>query len=161
MARNWLIAMTMMTLLAGCSSDQIVDTETFIEPPVMPKLRPFYGPERLRSEWVELGDRVFFEFDRSTLTPVARDQLKKWVAFLTKHPKDKLLIEGHADERGTREYNLALGERRAHAVMKFLVAQGVEASRIKAISYGKERPAVLGSNEVAWAQNRRAVGVIQ
>ena len=83
------------------------------------------------------------------------------VAFLKKYPNDQLVVEGHADERGTREYNLALGERRANAVKDFLVAQGIQASRLKTISYGKERPAVLGSNEAAWAQNRRGVGVVQ
>ncbi|HVI49793.1 MAG TPA: OmpA family protein, partial [Candidatus Sulfotelmatobacter sp.] len=71
-----------------------------------------------------------------------------------------LTVEGHADERGTREYNIALGEKRANSVKEFLVAQGVQASRLKTVSYGKERPAVLGSNETAWAQNRRGVGVI-
>jgi peptidoglycan-associated lipoprotein len=108
-----------------------------------------------------VGDRVFFDFDKYSLKPEGRDQLGKWVAFLKQYPSDQLVIEGHADERGTREYNLALGERRASAVKDFLVAQGVQASRLKTISYGKERPAVLGSNEAAWAQNRRAVGVVQ
>jgi peptidoglycan-associated lipoprotein len=87
--------------------------------------------------------------------------LAKWVAFLKKYPNDQLVIEGHCDERGTREYNLALGERRANAVKDFLVSQGVQVARLKTISYGKERPAVLGSNETAWAQNRRGVGVVQ
>ena len=108
-----------------------------------------------------VGDRVFFDFDKYSLKPEGRDQLGKWVAFLKQYPSDQLVVEGHADERGTREYNLALGERRANAVKDFLVAQGVQASRLKTISYGKERPAVLGSNEAAWAQNRRAVGVVQ
>ena len=107
-----------------------------------------------------VGDRVFFAFDRYDLDGQARDQLGKWVAFLKKYPNDNMIVEGHADERGTREYNLALGERRANAIKNYLVAQGIQASRLKVISYGKERPAVLGSNEAAWAQNRRGVGVI-
>ena len=107
-----------------------------------------------------VGDRVFFDFDKSDLKPEARQQLTAWVAFLKKYPQDNLTVEGHADERGTREYNLALGERRANSIKDYLVAQGIQASRLKVISYGKERPAVLGSNEAAWAQNRRGVGVI-
>ena len=107
-----------------------------------------------------VGDRVFFGFDKSDLAPEARQQLTAWVAFLKKYPQDNLTVEGHADERGTREYNIALGEKRANSVKEFLVAQGVQASRLKTVSYGKERPAVLGSNETAWAQNRRGVGVI-
>jgi len=107
-----------------------------------------------------VGDRVFFAFDKSDVSPEARQQLTAWVAFLKKYPQDNLTVEGHADERGTREYNIALGEKRANSVKEFLVAQGVQASRLKTVSYGKERPAVLGSNETAWAQNRRGVGVI-
>jgi peptidoglycan-associated lipoprotein len=107
-----------------------------------------------------VGDRVFFGFDKFDLSTEARGQLGKWVAFLKSYPQDSLVVEGHADERGTREYNLALGERRANSIKDFLVAQGVQASRLKVISYGKERPAVLGSNDAAWAQNRRGVGVV-
>jgi len=107
-----------------------------------------------------VGDRVFFAFDKSDLSSEARQQLTAWVAFLKKYPQDNLTVEGHADERGTREYNIALGEKRANSVKEFLVAQGVQASRLKTVSYGKERPAVLGSNETAWAQNRRGVGVV-
>jgi peptidoglycan-associated lipoprotein len=107
-----------------------------------------------------VGDRVFFAFDKSDVSPEARQQLTAWVAFLKKYPQDNLTVEGHADERGTREYNIALGEKRANSVKEFLVAQGVQASRLKTVSYGKERPAVLGSNETAWAQNRRGVGVV-
>jgi peptidoglycan-associated lipoprotein len=106
------------------------------------------------------GDRVFFAFDKSDLSSEAKGQLGKWVAFLKQYPQDSLTIEGHADERGTREYNLALGERRANSVKSFLVANGVQATRLKTISYGKERPAVIGSNDAAWAQNRRGVGVV-
>jgi peptidoglycan-associated lipoprotein len=108
-----------------------------------------------------VADRVFFETDKSTIKPEGRDLLLKWVAFLTSHPKDQLLIEGHSDERGTREYNLALGERRASAIKEFLVASGLQVDRIKTVSYGKERPAVIGSNDDAYAQNRRAVGILQ
>ena len=108
-----------------------------------------------------VGDRVFFDFDKSDLRPDARATLEKWVAFLKKYPNDKLTIEGHCDERGTVEYNLGLGDRRATAVKNYLVGQGVDAGRFKTISYGKSRPAVLGHDEAAWSQNRRAVGVVQ
>ena len=108
-----------------------------------------------------VGDKVFFDFDKSTLTPDSKIQLMKWVSFLEKYPNDHLMIEGHCDERGTREYNLALGERRANTVKKFLISQGVAESRLTIVSYGKERPLILSSNDPAWAQNRRAVGVIE
>jgi peptidoglycan-associated lipoprotein len=109
---------------------------------------------------VNVGDRVFFGFDRSDLTPEARATLDRQSAWLKQYPNVSVTIEGHADERGTREYNLALGERRSNAVKKYLVAQGINPARVKTISYGKERPAVLGSNEAAWAQNRRGVTVV-
>lgn len=109
---------------------------------------------------VSVGDRVHFDFDKFDLKPEARATLDKQAAWLLKFPNTNFTIEGHCDERGTREYNLALGERRANAAKNYLVALGVGASRITTISYGKERPQVLGSNEEAWAQNRRAVTVI-
>jgi len=110
---------------------------------------------------VNVGDRVFFDFDKSSLKPEARTTVERWAAWLKTYPQNRVVIEGHADERGTREYNLALGERRANAAMEYLVSLGVSPNRVRTISYGKERPAVLGSNEEAWAQNRRAVIVLQ
>ncbi|MGE0254967.1 MAG: peptidoglycan-associated lipoprotein Pal [Alphaproteobacteria bacterium] len=109
---------------------------------------------------INVGDRVFYDFDKYNLKPDARAQIERWAAWLKTYPNVKVTIEGHADERGTREYNLALGERRANAAMEYLVSLGVNANRVKTISYGKERPAVLGSNERAWSQNRRAVAVV-
>lgn len=109
---------------------------------------------------VNVGDRVFFGFDKSDLTSEARATLDRQVAWLKKYPSVSVAVEGHCDERGTREYNLALGERRATAVKNYIIAEGVSASRVKTISYGKERPAVLGSNEQAWSQNRRGVTVV-
>ena len=109
---------------------------------------------------VNVGDRVFFDFDKSTLSSKAQETLDKQAAWLTRVSGATILVEGHCDERGTREYNLALGDRRATAVKDYLVSKGIAASRIKTISYGKERPAVLGSNEWAWSQNRRAVSTI-
>jgi peptidoglycan-associated lipoprotein len=108
-----------------------------------------------------VGDRIFFAFDKSDLSGDAKATLDKWVAFLKKYPNDKLVVEGHCDERGTVEYNLGLGDRRATAAKNYLVAQGVDAGRLKTISYGKSRPAVMGHDEAAWSQNRRDVGVVQ
>jgi len=109
---------------------------------------------------VNVGDRVFFGFDKTDLSSEARATLDRQSAWLKKYAAVKVTVEGHADERGTREYNLALGERRAVAAKNYLVAAGISADRVKTVSYGKERPAVLGSNEAAWAQNRRAVTVV-
>lgn len=109
---------------------------------------------------VNVGDRVFFGFDKSDLTSEARATLDRQAAWLKKYANVAVTVEGHCDERGTREYNLALGERRAMAAKNYLVAAGIPASRLKTVSYGKERPAVLGSNETAWAQNRRSVSVV-
>ncbi|MGB8275898.1 MAG: peptidoglycan-associated lipoprotein Pal [Alphaproteobacteria bacterium] len=108
-----------------------------------------------------VGDRVFFDFDKSDIRSDAKTRLDSWVSWLNTYPQVTVVIEGHCDERGTREYNLALGERRAAAAKNYLVAAGINAGRVQTISYGKERPAVLGSNEAAWAQNRRAVMVVQ
>lgn len=107
-----------------------------------------------------VGDRVFFDLDRAVVRPDARPVLDRQAAWLKKYPEVTVTIEGHADERGTREYNLALGNRRATAAKNYLVALGINPNRITTISYGKERPAVPGSNEQAWSQNRRAVTVV-
>lgn len=117
-------------------------------------------PGSQRDLVVNVGDRVFFAFDSSDLSNQARVTLSNQAAWLRKFPGVRVAIEGHADERGTREYNLALGERRASAVKDYLVALGVAPARVKTISYGKERPAAVGSNETAWAQNRRGVMVV-
>ena len=117
-------------------------------------------PGTIQDFIVNVGDRVFFDFDKSTLTAKAQETLNKQAAWLSRVQGATILIEGHCDERGTREYNLALGERRATAVKDYLISKGVAASRVKTISYGKERPAVLGSNEWAWSQNRRGVTTI-
>lgn len=109
---------------------------------------------------VNVGDRVFFALDSSEVMADGRTTLEKQAFWLRKYPQATVTVEGHADERGTREYNLALGERRAAAARDYLVSLGVDPSRIATISYGKERPDVLGSNEEAWAKNRRAVTVI-
>ncbi|MEO5335651.1 MAG: peptidoglycan-associated lipoprotein Pal [Magnetospirillum sp. WYHS-4] len=108
----------------------------------------------------QVGDRVFFDYDKFSLKADARATLEKQAAWLKKFPAVTLSVEGHCDERGTREYNLALGERRANAARDYLVSLGVSKDRVKTISYGKERPVAMGSNEAAWAQNRRGVSAI-
>ena len=115
----------------------------------------------LTSQLQQVGDRIYFAFDKSDITPESRQILSKQADLLKQNPSVTVTIEGHCDERGTREYNLGLGERRANATKQALVALGIAANRVNTISYGKERPAVLGHNEQAWAQNRRAVTVIQ
>lgn len=105
----------------------------------------------------EIGDRVFFGYDRYDLNDEARDLLNRQAQWLNQYSSLSVTIEGHADERGTREYNLALGERRASSVKNYLISMGVDPRRINTISYGKEQPAVLGANPSSWAQNRRSV----
>lgn len=107
-----------------------------------------------------VGDRVFFDFDKAVLKPEAQRTLERQAAWMKQNYKVSITVEGHCDERGTREYNLALGERRATAVKNFLVALGIDPGRVSTISYGKERPAALGHTEAAWAQNRRGVTVV-
>ncbi len=109
---------------------------------------------------IDVGDRVFFDTDKSDLQANARKTLERQAAWLQNNPNHLITVEGHADERGTREYNLALGDRRAAAVKNYLVALGVDPNRVATISYGKERPEALGSNAAAWSQNRRGVSVV-
>ena len=104
-------------------------------------------------------DRVFFATNESVLTTRSRDTLRKQAAWLRKNSDINVVLEGHADERGTREYNLALGERRSNAAKEYLMTYGISASRISVISYGKERPVDSGSNPLAWSKNRRSVTV--
>jgi peptidoglycan-associated lipoprotein len=104
-------------------------------------------------------DRVFFATNESVLTTAARETLRKQAAWLRKNAKITIVLEGHADERGTREYNLALGERRANAAKDYLMTYGISSNRISVLSYGKERPVDSGSNPLAWSKNRRSVTV--
>ena len=104
-------------------------------------------------------DRVFFATNKSVLTTASRDTLRKQAAWMRKKKDLSFTIEGHADERGTREYNLALGERRANAVKDYLMTYGISSNRLSVISYGKERPVNSGSSPLAWSQNRRSVTV--
>ena len=149
-------------LLSGCSSTDTTEEEAGGGTTYVPS-------ESVTTGTVGSGDvsgstlgtdtavpRVFyFEFDKAVLTAEARAALRLHAEWLKAHPAVNIRLEGHADERGTREYNMALGERRANSVRDFLVQEGVDASVMEVISYGEESPAVLGSNEAAWAKNRR------
>lgn len=142
MLKKIAVAFCAFALLSGCSSgaSKYKDSNSHID-----------QFER------EVGDRVFFTFNSSNLSSEAKQTLTRQAIWLNDHKLFNITIEGHCDERGTREYNIALGERRAHSVKNFLVEHGLDTNRMETISYGKERPAVIGSNEEAWRQNRRAV----
>ncbi len=107
----------------------------------------------------QYGDRIFFDTDRFNVDTEDGATLQRQAQWLARYPNVRVTVEGHADERGTRDYNLALGERRANSAKNYLASLGVDASRVQTVSYGKERPQALGSDESAWAQNRRAVTV--
>lgn len=146
--------LVVLCLLASACTPEAGDELIYREPPVQPRRGQAteeynYGP----------GDRVFFATDQSDLSEEARRTLERQARFLAFYPSIKVQIEGHADERGTLEYNLALGQRRAAAVQTYLIALGVAAERLSLVSYGKERPAALGSGDAVWRQNRRAVSL--
>jgi peptidoglycan-associated lipoprotein len=151
-------------LLAACAQDPEQKANVSgngAQTPTPPTTTTAATPTSPRDDFIKnVGDRVFFDYDKSDIKAEGRQVLQRQADWLKKNANVTVTVEGHADERGTREYNLALGERRATAVKKMLVALGVPANRVSTISYGKERPAVVGSNEAAWAQNRRGVTVI-
>jgi peptidoglycan-associated lipoprotein len=136
-------------------------------PPPPPPARPpapvqqSIVPGSLQDFQVNVGDRVFFEYDRADLDDRARGVLQKQAAWLQRFGPVILIVEGHADERGTREYNLALSARRAQSVKDYLASLGVSGARLETISYGKERPVCVESNEACWSQNRRGVSTIK
>ena len=119
----------------------------------------YTGTDTVKYLATGVKDRVFFATNKSVLTTASRDTLRKQAAWMRKKKDLTFSIEGHADERGTREYNLALGERRANAAKDYLMTYGISGDRISVISYGKERPVNSGSSPLAWSQNRRAVTV--
>ena len=119
----------------------------------------YTGKETVKYLASGVPDRVFFATNKSSLTTAARETLRKQAAWLRKNSKITIILEGHADERGTREYNLALGERRANSAKDYLMTYGISSDRISVLSYGKERPVDSGSNPLAWSKNRRSVTV--
>ncbi len=146
-----LAAIAAMIFIAACSDDQqaAAPATTSVTPGSVADFRQ------------NVGDRVFFDTDQSTIREDGRQTLNRQAEWLKKYGNYQIPVDGHCDERGTREYNLALGERRANAARQYLVAQGIPAARIKTISFGKERPDPVGSDEAAWARNRRAVSALQ
>ena len=161
MRSKFLVLLAAAAMLAACEStpeDKGGTTGTGGSGPITSQRA---APGTIGDFIENVGDRVFFDFDRSDLKPEGRALVERWAVWLKQYPQYKVTIAGHADERGTREYNLALGERRAAATRSYLVAQGIPAARVTTISYGKEQPQAVGSNETAWAQNRRAVAVLQ
>lgn len=107
-----------------------------------------------------IGDRVYFNYNSSDVSQAAKENLDKQIHWLKEHPNVRVILEGHTDQRGTNDYNFALGERRANSVRNYLKANGIHDHRMEVISYGKKRPAEIGSNEEAWAKNRRVVTVV-
>lgn len=142
---------TQQEAITGGPLDQIYDGDPSQQGPV---------PGTQADLVVNVGDRVFFDTDRYDINPDARMVLEKQANWLAQYSNLSITVEGHADERGTREYNLALGERRANSVKNYLVALGVDPRRIETVTFGKERPAVPGANASAWSQNRRGVSKV-
>jgi peptidoglycan-associated lipoprotein len=137
-----------MALLAACSNQAATTVTPAVSGPV---------PGSQEDLVANVGDRVFFDLNRSTIRSDARTTLERQAAWLQKYAQNNVQVAGNCDERGTQAYNIALGQRRANAARDFLVAKGIAAGRITTISYGKDRPTALGSNEQAWSQNRNAI----
>jgi len=175
-----LTALSAVLILAACASDEEMPAPMMTAAPAPPPAQQPMAPPRpmpqapvaapapagvtagTREDFIQnVGDRVLFGYDRSDLEDSGRTTLQKQAAWLQRFPTVVLTIEGHADERGTREYNLALGARRAQAVRDYLVSLGVSGARIETISYGKERPICVQSNDGCWAQNRRGLSTIK
>ena len=151
--RNILLVVFASVLLAACAAQTKKAVKGQMQSDV------YTGGDTVEYLATGVKDRVFFATNKSTLTTASRDTLRKQAAWMRKKKDLTFSIEGHADERGTREYNLALGERRANAVKDYLMTYGISGSRLSTISYGKERPVNSGSDPLAWSQNRRSVTV--
>lgn len=141
-------------MLAACTDGDPVRTDRPTAPPVSTGA---VTPGEIYPEYGRIADRVLFQTDSALLQSDAQQILEKQAAWLQAFPQHTVTIEGHADERGTREYNLALGEKRAQAVKDYLVALGIDPKRLKTISYGKERPACSEATADCWSRNRRTV----
>ncbi len=148
--KNTFLLVAACALLSACATKKV---STQIQGDV------YTGTDTVEYLASGVADRVFFATNESVLTTAARETLRKQAAWLRKNSKITIVLEGHADERGTREYNLALGERRANAAKDYLMTYGISSDRISVLSYGKERPVDSGSNPLAWSKNRRSVTV--
>ena len=154
--RNFLLVVFAGLLLTACATQKKVAKESasgLIQSDI------YTGKDTVEFLATGVPDRVFFATNKSILTTAARDTLRKQAAWMRKNKDITVTVEGHADERGTREYNLALGDRRANAVKDYLLTYGISGGRLSVISYGKERPVNSGSSPLAWSQNRRSVTV--
>ena len=151
--KNTFLVIMAGLILTACATTKKVETGSQMQGDV------YTGTDTVEYLASGVPDRVFFATNESILTTRSRDTLRKQATWLRKNPDITVVLEGHADERGTREYNLALGERRANAAKDYLMTYGVSANRISVISYGKERPVDSGSNPLAWSKNRRSVTV--
>ena len=149
--KNIFLAFVMSLLLSACATQKKVSTQMQGD--------VYTGTDTVEYLADGVPDRVFFATNESVLTTASRDTLRKQAAWLRKNSSINVVLEGQADERGTREYNLALGERRANAAKDYLMTYGISADRISVISYGKERPVDSGSNPLSWSKNRRSVTV--
>ena len=158
------VAVMALAMLAACSGQGQTDADATAKIGNTPErsagLIGLHGKSIVVAD-PSVADTVYFDYDKSTLRPEAQRALAGVADFMRRHSELQIMIAGHADERGTREYNLALGNLRAVAVRNYLVSLGIPAARLDTISYGKERPAVVGSDEASWAQNRRAAAEIE
>ena len=145
--------MLLSLLLSACATQKAVKIDSKIQGDV------YTGTDSVKYLADGVKDRIFFAKNESVLTTASRDTLRKQAAWLRKNSDITVVLEGHCDERGTREYNLALGERRANAAKDYLMTYGIASDRISVISYGKERPVDSGSSPLAWSKNRRSVTV--
>ena len=152
--KNTLLVITACLVLSACATKkEVTDTKGQMQGDV------YTGTDTVKYLADGVPDRVFFATNKSSLTTASRATLRKQATYLRKNKSLNVTIEGHADERGTREYNLALGERRANAAKDYLMTYGISSNRISVISYGKERPVDSGSNPLSWSKNRRSVTV--
>ena len=152
--RNTFLVIFLSLIVSACATKK---TATTVEGQMQGDV--YTGTDTVKYLADGVPDRVFFATNESVLTTKSRDTLRKQAAWLRKNSDINVVLEGHADERGTREYNLALGERRANAAKDYLMTYGISSNRISVISYGKERPVDSGSNPLAWSKNRRSVTV--
>ena len=150
---NTMLVLATCLVLTACASKKVETMSGQIQGEV------YTGTDTVEYLADGVKDRVFFATNESVLTTAARETLRKQAAWLRKNSKITIVLEGHADERGTREYNLALGERRANSAKDYLMTYGISSDRISVLSYGKERPVDSGSNPLAWSKNRRSVTV--
>ena len=152
--KNTLLVLTAFLVLTACATKkEIADVKGSMQGDV------YTGTETVEYLAEGVPDRVFFATNESILTTASRETLRAQAAWLRKNSSINVVLEGHADERGTREYNLALGERRANAAKDYLMTYGISSDRITVLSYGKERPVDSGSNPLSWSKNRRSVTV--